>query len=160
MIFGIFLCTSARLQCSAAGILLAAVSSFCFSMRSILASAVLRTSQSTETNAQPLVGSNQKATRGRIGSFQLYVLMSFGGSTVVTAVFFTTELHGVWRSALYTPRVMGWTSRRMAVEGAGWWGVVDDEDPMRIVLQLFLAGMFHLFYNAASFQVHLIASAC
>jgi hypothetical protein len=149
IVFGIYLCTASSMRCSTAGFLLAAVSNFCFAMRSILASAILQTGQA---GAGP---ADARSAPRHIGSFRLFVLVSFGGSTVMTCVYFTTELHTAWRAALYTTEVMGWTSRPAAmatVSDAYAWGVVDDQDPVRILGQLLAAGTIHLLYNAASFQ--------
>ena len=161
ILLGIYLCTRSSAGCSLAGFSFAAVSNLCFATRSVLASIVLQTTQPQPPGA----GAGALDTRGagrRIGSFQLFVLMSFGGSTVMTCIYFTTELHSAWRAALYTKEITGWSDRPVVIAALGGrrggWGEVDEQDPARILGQLLVAGIFHLLYNAASFQVGLPAS--
>jgi hypothetical protein len=144
IVLGMFLCSASSLKFSVVSLVFATISNICFAIRNILASAVF------EDGFQPVEGRTDIPHR-YIGSFELYVLISFGGSTVLTLIYFSTELHGSWRERIYHPEMVTW--EKPNADQLHWVAHVDDQDPMKIIVQLSVAGMVLLMYNAASFQV-------
>ncbi len=141
IMLGIVLCTAGGLQYSTMGLLYALASNACFSLRSVVATAVLRPRRTA------LADHRRSAPPARLGSFPLYVLMSAAAAAILAAVFLATEL-------------------RSAASGSGGpapppppsaappsvWGRVDGRERGRTAAQLLAAGALHLLYNAASFQ--------
>jgi hypothetical protein len=138
IMLGIVLCTAGGLTYSTAGLLYALASNACFSLRSVLATAFLRPRRAAMADDE-----RRGAAPARLGSFQLYVLMSAAAAAILAAFFLATEL----RSTAAAP-----AAAASPAAGGDVWGRVDGRERGRTAAQLIAAGSLHLLYNTASFQ--------
>jgi drug/metabolite transporter (DMT)-like permease len=141
IMLGIVLSAAAGVHYSGSGLAYALASNACFSLRSVLATALLRPDSADDRCCSPRAN---PPPRRRLTSFSLYVLMSAVAAAILVAVHAATEFHGGGGGLGKAPPP--------AAAAGGLLGRVDGRERRRTGAQLAAAGTLHLLYNAASFQ--------